>query len=140
MSAHSRLTSLDFKYNDAISSISCTMSDSSASPVFESQSSRAEHEHPKRISFDSTGVKQVRFICGSMSHDCVQLLYFLDSDRKTIASYDPYQIGLAGAQKEVELRETEELIGIYGVSCKCDWLSSLGFLTKARMGKNNSTN
>ena len=56
MSKHVRLTSLEFKYNDAISSVRCVMSDSSTSPVFETQSNGggSEHSHSKRINFDAT--------------------------------------------------------------------------------------
>ena len=56
MSTHVRLTSLEFKYNDAISSVRCVMSDSNTSPVFESQSNGggSEHSHSKRINFNAT--------------------------------------------------------------------------------------
>ena len=78
----------------------------------------------------------MHYICGSESHDCVQQLYFLDCHRNVIAAYDPFQIGIAGASKEIELRGDgkEELVGVYGIMGKYDWLSSLGFLTKVRMG------
>ena len=74
MSPHAKLISLEFKYHDAISSVRCNLSDSHSSPIFENQSNGTEedeHEYAKKITLDGAGLNQVRYICGSASHDCI---------------------------------------------------------------------
>ena len=105
------------------------MTDQNTSPLFESRSG-SEHEHARRLSFNAMGLEQIKFVCGSATHDCVQSLYFLDRDRNVIAAYDPYKVG-HGNKKHV-LEDTEEVIGVYGVMGKTDWLSSFGLMTRVR--------
>ena len=126
MSSNARLQSLEFGYHDAISSVRCTLSDTNSSPVFAHKGTL--HESPKTIAFNANN--PVRYIRASETRDCVQQIYFLDQHKNVIDGYDPFSIGNFG--REIELRTSEEIVGVYGVVDKRDWLTSFGFITKMR--------
>ena len=138
-----QMQSLQLKYNVAISSVKCTLSDqTTVSPVFEKP--EAEHQHVKKISFNmNMYAPTVRYIQASDARDCVNYLYFLDKDRQIVAHYDPYQLGgnpkkdkllnRNKAENEIELAEDEKIVGVYGAMGGENWFKSLGLLTRVRL-------
>ena len=139
MSPDAVVKSLEFQYNDAISSIKVNLTEGTCSPTFQSSGGTAQfpmgpsdHEHPKTLMLDPAICAQIRYIKAGESGDCLQQIYFLDAKRNEIASYDPYGLG-SKRGREIELRPNEELVGVYGaVSERCNWLTSFGFMTKIK--------
>lgn len=117
-----------------LSSVRCILSNGISSPVFEA--SGFDHSEVATISLGSgRDNKQVRYL---QAHDeesnTVSRLFFMDEDKKDIASYNPYNYRKRGPL--LKLREEEVLIGVYGVIGKDGFLTSFGFIVKTTQHEN----
>ena len=66
--------------------------------------------------------------CDNRGSDFIQKMWFFDKNNRKIDSYNPRLLKFDGALFEIE--EGAEIIGVYGVMGKRDYLTSLGFLVK----------
>lgn len=124
-----------------VSSVKCYLSDGRESQVFEVMSDR--HSPSEKIVFNYDHWKKpVRFIAaltGKKGQDnCVLGLQFFDANRKKLYEYNPYGFSQSDQLVEHELRENEQLIGVYGAYGKNlglgrrgECLRSLGFIVKS---------
>ena len=56
-------------------------------------------------------------------------VWLFDENGTQVAQYNPWDWDVYQGEL-VELRENEEIIGVYGVKDKVDWFSNFGFIAK----------
>lgn len=78
-----------------------------------------------------SAVKRVRAEFSQEESGFITVLQFLDKDDKPVGSYNPKIEEKATLSSFVQLDEGEELIGVYGVHDKQDWITSLGLIVRS---------
>ena len=124
-----KLESINFastNYN-SLSSVECTLTNGE-SECFESDT---DWYHLKEKSIDFKGKPRIRAVSATRGNDFTTNIAFWDANDNEIARYNPGNDNDKYSEK-YELKENQELIGIYGVQDKCYWLTSFGFLIKVR--------
>ena len=111
-----------------MTSVACTYSDKSRSPVFEKDG--YEHKEAETISFDlARPVKKVTANCDDEDNPWTYLcrLRFLDKENSELGVYNNAH---TNEEWELSLRENEELFGVYGVKDKADHITTFGYIVK----------
>ena len=95
--------------------------------------------NPKKIQFNKADkVHSVSAVGKLRQYDCIPLLKFWDKDGNIINSYDPLNLNYETEEIKHELKENEELIGVYGLMYtdrsyyKSRCLKSFGFIIKVK--------
>lgn len=113
-----------------MSSARVNLSNGESSPAFEN-SDHAQQANHETISFDpNIPISAVAAL--DISHDTGSLyrLRFMDSAGNEVYAYNPSNTTVPTTTYQIG--KNEELIGIYGVKDKSEWLSSFGFIVKLK--------
>ena len=127
------LKSLEFCGDkDLIASVKCNLSNGQSSPVFCKVGGKYSESNPKTIEFDSTPIRTVS-AADEQDHDFedgnMHRIKFLDGVGNQVFIYEN---GYTGQETEHQIRENEELIGVYGVKNKNLFFTSFGFILKVK--------
>ena len=110
-----------------ISSVRCILSNNEVSPVFIKADDLQQYRH-KVINFDACSrVQKVQAIGCKYG---VFRVTFLDNKSDEIDSYNPRNRAREGTVHEI--KDNEELIGVYGVKDKDQYFTKFGFIVRVR--------
>ena len=115
---------------EKLAAVRCTLSNGKKSPLFINESLE-ETFCQKKITFEKERpISKVMALNGPPEKPCVFGLNFFDNSGKNIGSFDPGQRVKEKGGVSYSLRQTEEIIGVYGVKDRARCLSSFGFIVK----------
>ena len=85
------------------------------------------------MNFSWQQIEIVRTVRGDDNNgsNYIRFIRFLNSNGNQVSSYRPKRATLEYHAKSYELEPGEQIIGLYGVMGKCDWITSLGFLVRS---------
>ena len=128
-----RLQSLEFKQSAetlGIGYVRVNLTHGYSSEVFERKGSVLSDE--KKIDFDvNQPIKRVKCANNNASFGYIYAVKFMDKQGSQVSIYDPIQT-IRNRDKEHQLGEAEELIGVYGVKGREYWFTSFGFILKVK--------
>ena len=141
MNPNERLHSLEFKTRerDGLGSVKVNLANGESSEALEKQGVTgyySEFWNEEKISFKPDNSIREVGACTGPSSISIQLLRFYDSTGNKVYEYNPYnsECGERRVPEEIrhEIADNEELIGVYGVKEKKNWLSNFGFIVKTK--------